>query len=116
MPANAPSTGWGLIACQTVEHYRVDNCRTLGESPLGSGMARAVRQAESQFLVRPPRIGGRLVVGAWERIRIAYTDGVTQLSAFWVWPRLPRLIPRFHSISSQCARQQVVENGLGTGC
>src|SRR3546814_5856926 len=25
MPANAPSTGWGLIACQTVEQYRDDN-------------------------------------------------------------------------------------------
>src|SRR3546814_1868814 len=52
MPANAPSTGWGLIACQTVEHYRVDNCRTLGESPLGSGLRSEEHTSELKSLMR----------------------------------------------------------------
>lgn len=73
MPANAPSQGWGLVACKTVDHYHVDNCQTLGESPLGSGFARAVRLAAWQFLVLPPRVDGKMQVGSWVRIRIDYT-------------------------------------------
>ena len=73
MPPNAPRTGWGLVACKTVANNRVENCQALGESPLGSGFARAVREAAWQFLVLPPRINGRPVVGAWVRIRIEYT-------------------------------------------
>jgi hypothetical protein len=76
LPANMPSKGWGLVACKTVEDYRVENCQALGESPLGSGLARAVRQAAWQFRVLPPRIGGRPQVGAWVRIRIDYSEGV----------------------------------------
>lgn len=72
IPASAPSRGWGLIACQTMPRNRVDNCQTLGESPLGSGFGRAVREAAWQFLVLPPRVNGKPMVGSWVRIRIDY--------------------------------------------
>jgi hypothetical protein len=75
LPANAPRTGWGVIACQTIEHYEVENCRALGEFPLGSGFARAVRQAAWQFRVIPPRVDGKPMIGTWVRIRIEYTNG-----------------------------------------
>ncbi|QPI73418.1 hypothetical protein [Sphingobium sp. Cam5-1] len=73
LPASAPAGGWGLVACKTVENFRVENCQALGESPQGSGFARAVRLAAWQFLVRPPRVNGKSMVGAWVRIRIDYT-------------------------------------------
>ena len=78
IPANAPPDGWGMVACQTVEDNRVENCRAIGESPMGSGFARAVRQAAWQFRVIPPRIGGRPQIGAWVRIRIDYIRGVAR--------------------------------------
>lgn len=67
-----PGAGYGEIACQTVARYHVDHCEEVGESP-GSGFARAVREAAWQFLVLPPRIGGRMQVGTWVLIRITYT-------------------------------------------
>ena len=73
MPPNAPAGGWGLVACKTVENFRVENCQALGESPQGSGFARAVRLAAWQFLVRPPRVNGKAMVGSWVRIRIDYS-------------------------------------------
>lgn len=72
MPQNGGIEGWGLIACQTIDRYHVDNCQILGESPRGSGFGRAVQNAAWQFLVKPPRIDSKAQVGAWVRIRIDY--------------------------------------------
>lgn len=74
LPANAPRSGWGAIACQTAPGYRVENCSIIGQAPPGSGLGNAVLQAAWQFRVLPPRIGGRPMIGAWVRIRIDYTE------------------------------------------
>ena len=71
MPRNARE-GWGLIACRTLPENRVDNCIELDQSPRGSHLASAVRQAAWQFRVRPPRKNGKPLIGEWVRIRIDY--------------------------------------------
>jgi hypothetical protein len=73
LPRNAPD-GYGLIACKTLPENRVDDCIELDQSPHGSHLASAVRQAAWQFRVRPPRKGGRAMIGSWVRIRIDYVS------------------------------------------
>jgi periplasmic protein TonB len=71
--STARGPGWGLIACRTVRDYRVEDCVGLAEYPEGSQINRAVLAAAWEFRVRPPRLGGRPLVGSWVRIRIDYS-------------------------------------------
>ena len=43
------------------------------EWPDRAGVGSAVLAMAWQFRVRPPRVGGRVMVGEWVRIRINYT-------------------------------------------
>ncbi len=72
LPRTAPE-GYGLIACKTIPGNRVEDCVELESQPPGSHLASAVRQAAWQFRVRPPRKGGKPLIGSWVRIRIEYS-------------------------------------------
>ena len=74
LPGPVASGSWAEIACKTIEHFHVENCQPLGESPPGSGLARAMRLSAWQFLVRPERTDKKLLVGSWVRIHISFGD------------------------------------------
>ena len=65
---------WAVIVCKTAEHYHVEDCYALSESPAGSGLAKALRRASWQFLVQPPRVDGRAQIGVWVRIIFDWKD------------------------------------------
>lgn len=73
LPRNA-QPGWGEVACRTIPNNQVTDCREIGQSARGSGLAGAVRQAAWQFRIVPPRVGGKPLIGSWVRIRITYSD------------------------------------------
>lgn len=70
--STATGPGWGLIMCRTAANWRVEDCRPIDEWPEGSNINRAILAAAWQFKVRPPRVGGKSMVGEWVRIRIDY--------------------------------------------
>lgn len=77
LPRDVGPGSWALIACQTIAHNHVENCAQLGESPRGSGLSKAMRLAAWQFRVRPPRVDGKPMIGAWVRIRIEFGGAAT---------------------------------------
>ena len=74
MPKHDIGSGSADIECRMLEHYHVENCRELSETPLGSGLARSLRLASWQFLVVPPRKGGKQLIGEWVRIHFVWHE------------------------------------------
>lgn len=59
------------------EHNSVESCQILGENPRGTGLAKALRLAALQFLVKPPRIDNKPQRGVW--VRIHFDFGVREV-------------------------------------
>jgi len=74
----AQEGNYGEIACKTVARYHVEDCVALNDSPPGTHISRELQDAAFQFLVRPPRVGGKSLVGAWVRIRITISNVVRE--------------------------------------
>ena len=75
---SAASPGSALMACRTIADFEVADCVPLGETA-GSQLSRSILAGAGVLRVRPPRLGGRSLVGSWVRIRIDYT--VTRVPA-----------------------------------
>ena len=70
---NIEPGSWAEVACKTIPDNRVENCQSIGESPPGSGLGKALRLAGWQFRIRPPRIDGKPMVGTWVKVHIDFT-------------------------------------------
>jgi hypothetical protein len=75
---SVPAGASAEIACRMIENYHVENCQILNENPRGTGLAKALRLAAWQFLVRPPRIDNKPQVGVWVRIRFDFRGAIKE--------------------------------------
>ncbi len=73
LPKHLPEVASADIMCRTIERFGVEDCQEIGETPGGTGLARAIRQAGWQFKVKPVRLGSKFEVGTWVRIRFTIT-------------------------------------------
>ncbi len=73
LPHHLPDVSTADIICRTIDHFGVEDCQEFGESPGGTGLSRAIRQAGWQFKVKPVRLGQKFEVGTWVRIHFTIT-------------------------------------------
>jgi len=60
------------VACKTIPDNCVENCQSIGESPPGSGLGKALRLAGRQLRIRPPTINGKPMIVTWVLVHIDY--------------------------------------------